>query len=99
MQYVDNMTPIIIGSDRSSRSHNLRSSVCPNLSEALNLNLFSSDSLQEHSESINQAFRVHSEYSESTQSIQRALREHSDCVIPSEPKILRLVPKVILQRI
>ena len=53
----------LFGSVRSSRNTNLRLSVrlCgPNLSEALNLHLFGSDSLQDHSESIKQAFREHS---------------------------------------
>ena len=49
------------------------------LSQALNIHLFGSESLQEHSESYKQAFREHSEHS-----------EQLDCVIPSEPKILRL---------
>ena len=46
--------------------------------------------LQDESESIKQAFREHSEYSEITQ---KALREYF--VIPSEPKILRLVVLII----
>ena len=48
----------------------------PSLSEALNLNLFSSDSLQEHSESNKQAFREHSEHfgSNQTASYRRSLK-------------------------
>ena len=61
----------LFGSDMSSRNANLRLSVCPfvcssapNLSEAFNLHLFGSGSLQKHSESIKQASREHSEHSE-----------------------------------
>ena len=68
----------VFGSDRSSVSHNLRSFFRSSLSEALNLNLFGSDSFQEHSESIMQAFREHSdsEQSESNQtaSYRRSLK-------------------------
>ena len=54
--------------------------------------------LIEHSESIQRVFREHSEciqsaFREHSESIQRTLKEHSDFVIPSEPKILRLVSK------
>ena len=53
--------------------------------------------LQDDSESIKQAFREHSEGTQSilkeqSESNQRE-REQSDFVIPSEPKILRLVIK------
>ena len=48
---------IVFGSDRSSRSHNLRSSG-PNLSEVFNLHLFGSDSIQEHSESTQRPIRL-----------------------------------------
>ena len=51
--------------------------------------------LREHSESIQRAFREHSEsiqrvFREHSESTHRA-REQSDFVMPSEPKILRLV--------
>ena len=66
----------LFGSDMSSRNANLRLSVCPfvcssapNLSEAFNLHLFGSGSLQKHSERI--------KHLESTQSNQRALSKHS----------------------
>ena len=63
---------LLVGSDRSSRNASLRSFV----RSSSRSSSFWPDSLQEHSESIKQAFR-----------------EQSDCVIPSEPKILRLVGK------
>ncbi len=47
-------------SNRSARSHNLCLSEL-SLSEALNLHLFGSDSLQEHSENIKHAFREKSD--------------------------------------
>ena len=55
----------------------------------------SSGCLQDESKSIRQAFREHSEVTqrilkEHSESNQRG-RDQSDFVIPSEPKILRLV--------
>ena len=72
-------------------------SVCPSvpsLSEVLNLHLFGSDSLQEHSERIKQEFREHSEstqkalrrHSENTQISSQREGEQSDFVMPSDFK-------------
>ena len=49
----------------------------------------------EHSESIKQAFREHSEGNQKVKSTQRTLKEQSDFIIPLEPKILCLVEKLI----
>ena len=43
------------------------------------------------SEGIKQAFGEHLDHSEALREYLKSLREQSDFVIPSEPKILRLV--------
>ena len=59
----------------------------PSLSSSLNLHLLGSDSLRPYLERLQDDFRIRI----TSGLLQGAFREQSDFVIPSEPKILRLV--------